>query len=404
MTNAPPGKNLFTPEFLALCLVIVTAFCNVSVFYSFYYYLGIIDIPVVWRGFLVGLEPMAAFGLRLFVLPWLHVRNAYGVTMAALALLVVVSCSYLWVTTVAAMVLLRVIHGAVFVLLTSAVISLLVNFIPPGKSAQGFSALSVATMIPYAVIPPLTEALLPQVRNAADIYAGVSIFSVAAILLMAALRKRIGRALEGMDAALMRRSAITEIRDNFRQRAVVMLLISMFFIYLAHATFFYFMKNLSLQTGVGNVGLFFTVSMATMIFVRAFGAALFDRLNEMRLIRIALVLLILCLMALPGTDTLAFYYLLAVVYGGAMGIALPILNALIFSASAPALRGLNTNMTLFAMDAGYFLTPYLGGTLITFGSDFGALFYIAAGFAIVSLALIITLSNMERRVTRQTAA
>ena len=404
MTSAPPGKNLFTPEFLALCLVIVTAFCNVSVFYSFYYYLGIIDIPVVWRGFLVGLEPMAAFGLRLFVLPWLHVRNAYGVTMAALALLVMVSCSYLWVTTVAAMVLLRVIHGAVFVLLTSAVISLLVNFIPPGKSAQGFSALSVATMIPYAAIPPLTEALLPQVRNAADIYAGVSIFSVAAILLMAALRKRIGRALEGMDAALMRRSAITEIKDNFRQRAVVMLLISMFFIYLAHATFFYFMKNLSLQTGVGNVGLFFTVSMATMIFVRAFGAALFDRLNEMRLIRIALVLLILCLMALPGTDTLAFYYLLAVVYGGAMGIALPILNALIFSASAPALRGLNTNMTLFAMDAGYFLTPYLGGTLIALGADFGALFYIAAGFAIVSLALIITLSNMERRVTRQTAA
>jgi hypothetical protein len=404
MTSAPPGKNLFTPEFLALCLVIVTAFCNVSVFYSFYYYLSIIDIPVVWRGFLVGLEPMAAFGLRLFVLPWLHVRNAYGVTMAALALLVAVSCSYLWVTTVAAMVLLRVIHGAVFVLLTSAVISLLVHFIPPGKSAQGFSALSVATLIPYAVIPPLTEALLPQVRNAADIYAGVSIFSVAAILLMAALRKRIGRALEGMDAALMRRSTVTEIRDNFRQRAVVMLLLAMFFIYLAHATFFYFLKNLSLQTGVGNVGLFFTVSMATMIFVRAFGAALFDKFNEMRLIRIALVMLILCLMALPGTDALAFYYLLAVVYGGAMGVALPISNALIFSASAPALRGLNTNMTLFAMDAGYFLTPYLGGTLITLGSDFGSLFYIAAGFAAVSLAFIITLSKMERRVTRRTAA
>ena len=35
MTSAPPGKNLFTPEFLALCLVIVTAFCNVSVFYIF---------------------------------------------------------------------------------------------------------------------------------------------------------------------------------------------------------------------------------------------------------------------------------------------------------------------------------------------------------------------------------
>ncbi|MFA5285716.1 MAG: hypothetical protein WC347_08980 [Smithellaceae bacterium] len=64
MTVKPDEKSLFTFEFMALCLVIVTAFCNVSVFYSFYYYLGVIEIPLVWRGFLVGLEPMAAFGLR----------------------------------------------------------------------------------------------------------------------------------------------------------------------------------------------------------------------------------------------------------------------------------------------------------------------------------------------------
>ncbi len=381
-------KSLFTFEFLALCLVIVTAFCNVSVFYSFYYYLGVIEIPVVWRGFLVGLEPMAAFGLRLFVLPWLHMRNAYAVAMTALVLLVIVSCSYLFVTTVTAMIILRIIHGTVFVLLTSAVFSLMVNFIPSEKSGQGFSTLAVATMIPYAIIPPITEALLPQVRNAADIYAGISIFSAAAILLMMALRKRIGEALKDMDAVLMRRPTIAEIRDNFKQYAVVILLVAMLLIYLVHATFFYFMKNLSLQTGIGNVGVFFTVSMATMIIVRLFGAALFDRLNKTKLLMIVLALLMSCLIALPNVSNLSVYYLLAVVYGGTLGVALPILNALIFSASAPALRGLNTNMTLFAMDAGYFLTPYLGGTLITLGTDFGKLFYIAAGFTLLCLALI----------------
>jgi sugar phosphate permease len=388
MTVEMGKKSLFTFEFLALCLVIVTAFCNVSVFYSFYYYLGVIEIPVVWRGFLVGLEPMAAFGLRLFVLPWLHMRNAYAVAMTALVLLVIVSCSYLFVTTVTAMIILRIIHGTVFVLLTSAVFSLMVNFIPSEKSGQGFSTLAVATMIPYAIIPPITEALLPQVRNAADIYAGISIFSAAAILLMMALRKRIGEALKDMDAVLMRRPTIAEIRDNFKQYAVVILLVAMLLIYLVHATFFYFMKNLSLQTGIGNVGVFFTVSMATMIIVRLFGAALFDRLNKTKLLMIVLALLMSCLIALPNVSNLSVYYLLAVVYGGTLGVALPILNALIFSASAPALRGLNTNMTLFAMDAGYFLTPYLGGTLITLGTDFGKLFYIAAGFTLLCLALI----------------
>ena len=143
-----------------------------------------------------------------------------------------------------ALIVLRVFHGAVFVLLTSAVISLIVNFIPGEKSGQGFSALSVATMIPYAVIPPLTESLLPHVRNEADIYAGVSIFSLAGILLMLAVRGRILSAVGRMDAVLLRRPTIAEIRDNFRQRAVAFLLLAMLFIYLAHATFFYFMKNL----------------------------------------------------------------------------------------------------------------------------------------------------------------
>ena len=59
------------------------------------------------------------------------------------------------------MIVLRIVHGAAFVLLTSVVIALVVNFIPTEKSGQGFSTLSVATMIPYAVIPPVTEALPP---------------------------------------------------------------------------------------------------------------------------------------------------------------------------------------------------------------------------------------------------
>jgi hypothetical protein len=94
---------------------------------------------VAWRGFLVGLQPMAAFVLRLFVLPWLHARNSYSISLLSLMLLICICFSYLWVATVPAMIVLRLLHGAVFVLLTSALISLFVVFIPPQRSAQGFS-------------------------------------------------------------------------------------------------------------------------------------------------------------------------------------------------------------------------------------------------------------------------
>lgn len=387
MNPTPKTGSLLRFEFLALCLIIVAAFCNVSVFYSFYHYLGVIGIPPAWRGFLVGLEPMAAFILRLILLPWLHVRNAMTVLIISLLLLIATSCAYLWVTAIPAMIVLRVFHGAVFVLLTSAAIALVVNFIPAEKSGRGFSAISIAMMIPYAVIPPLFEALLPFVRSEADLYAAVSILSVAAIFLLAAARGRIGDALRGMDGVLLRRPTFSEIRENFRLRSVFFLLSAIFMVYLAHATFFYFMKDLSLQIRAGNVGLFFTISMATMIAVRAFGTALFDRMNKISTLQKSLALLIPCLILLPHAAFPAAYYLSAAVYGVCLGVILPLLNALLFSASPPSLRGLNTNMTLFTMDAAYFVIPYLGGMVITIGAGFDALFYIAAGFVMFSLAL-----------------
>ncbi|OPY93478.1 MAG: Major Facilitator Superfamily protein [Syntrophaceae bacterium PtaU1.Bin231] len=393
MGGTPQTPQRLTFEFYALCLILLSAFGNVCVFYSFYHYLGTIGIPVVWRGFLVGLEPMAAFVLRLFVLPWLHLRNAYSVLVASLVLLILASCSYPWVTTVPPMIVLRIVHGTAFVLLTSALIALVVNFIPKDLSGRGFSTVSIATMIPYAVIPPLAEAILPCVRNEADIYAGVSIFSVAALALLAAMGKRVGKAIRGMDSVLLRRPTLAEIRENLRLRAVVVLLSASLLVYLAHAAVFYFLKDLTLKTGGGDVGLFFMFSMLTMIAVRALGTALFDKMDKPIAFRAGLGLLLPCLIAIPHAGSPAAYYLLALLYGFCMGIVLPLLNALLFSASPPALRGLNTNLGLFTLDLAYFLLPYLGGTVLAFGAGFDLLFYGGAGFALLSLALSVSLKG-----------
>jgi len=375
----------------------MAAFCNVSVFYGFYHYLGVIGIPPAWRGFLVGLEPMAAFALRLFVIPWIQARNAYTVLMVSLALMIAASCSYLWIVTVTSMIVLRIVHGTAIVLLTSAVIALIVQFIPKEKSAQGFSIVSISTMIPYAVMPTLTEAILPHVRSEAVIYAGVSVFSGVSVLLLAALRNRLAAVLRNMDTALTRRPRMDEIRENFRQRTVVFLLCTAFLVYLAHATVFYFMKDLALQTAIGDMGPFFTLSMVTMIAVRAFGSLVFDRMNKWRTLQFGLVLLILCLAALPHACAHMPFYLLAGLYGLCMGVILPLLNALLFSESPPPLRGLNTNLTMFTMDAGYFIMPYMGGTIIAFGAGFDVLYYIDAGFIFLALSFVMPFASTRRR-------
>ena len=390
-------RTLFSFEFLALNLILVAAFCNVSVFYSFYHYLGVIDIPVAWRGFLVGLEPMAAFALRLFVIPWIHLRNAFAVMTASLALLVAVSCAYLWAGTVPVLICLRIFHGAVFVLLTVSTIALLVHFIPKEKSGQGFSTISVATMIPYALIPPMTEGLLPYVRTEADIYAGVSLFSVLSLFMITILRGRFRRSFEHADDTIMRRPTLPEIRENFRQRPVVLLLVTGLLIYLAHATVFYFIKDLALETGMGHVGIFFSVSMAAIIATRVAGGPVFDRYSKRLLLLAGIIIVALCLAFLPHGSSRTALCLLAALYGLAVGVMLPMFNALLFSASPPALRNLNTNMAMFTLDAGYFIMPYIGGMLIAAGAVFSILFYVSAGFACAAFLIVLAIGNIEHK-------
>lgn len=390
------AAKLFSFEFLALNLILLIAFCSVSVFFNFYFYLGEIGIPAIWRGFLVGLEPMAAFALRPFALSRVTARNAYPVMIASLVLLIAVSGSYLFVSAVAPMILLRIAHGAVFMLLTTAVIALIVQFIPAEKSGQGFGVVSIATMVPLATLPPLTEAVLPALRNEADVYAGVSLLTAVALLFGLALRRRLGRLLPGLDATLRRPPSLSGIAENLRQRSVALLLAAAFFLYLAHATVFYFTKDLALLTGVGEVGLFFTLSMATMIAVRLLGGRLFDRFDKLRLFQSGLVGLALCFALLPAAGSRASFLLVGACYGLAMGVALPLLNALLFSASPPPLRGLNTNLTLFALDGGYFVMPYLGGSLIAAGAGFEALFHLGAGAALLTLALTLGLRQTFR--------
>ncbi len=182
-------RKLFSFEFVSLNLVIFFSFCNMSVFYSFFSYLARIGIPEEWRGFLVGLEPMSAFMLRLVAVPMLHAGNAATAMLIALIMIVSALCSYGWVVSVPGLIALRVFHGAAFVLLVSASMALVVHFIPKEKSGQGFGFVSVSVLVPYAVMPLVTEILLRQTQNEAQIYRGVTVLAAPAFVLLLSAAK-----------------------------------------------------------------------------------------------------------------------------------------------------------------------------------------------------------------------
>ncbi len=384
-------RKLFTFEFVSLCFVSFFAFCNMAVFFSFYGYLARLGIPVEWRGLLLGLEPMSAFALRLAIIPLLHLGNAVRVMMLALVMLVAALCSYLWVLTIPGLVLLRVFHGAAFVLLVSASMSLLVHLIPRDRSAQGFGIMSVTVLVPYAVMPLVTDLLLPMLPSEAYLYAGVTVMALPALILLEVLRRRVAKQAAGIDGTLMMRPSLAELRQNLRQRPVVLLLGVNLLVYLAYATVFFFMKSFAIHVHLGQGGTFFIIATLVMIAVRVLSGPLFDRVDKVRMLQVFTFQLVLCFVSFGFIRSPTIYYLLAGYYGLCIGVTLPLLNAALFLASPEHLRGMNTNLALFTMDAAFFVSPCVGGMFLAAGFSFGTLFDLCGGLLALSLVLLIVL-------------
>jgi len=113
-------------------------------------------------------------------------------------LLVGVSCSYMWVQSVSALILVRIVHGAAFCPPDLGGDRARGELNPGEKSEQAFSAIGVATMIPYAVIPPWPRRCIPR--------SGTTPISMRGIGLRyprdpasGRRQRRIGKALRGMD-------------------------------------------------------------------------------------------------------------------------------------------------------------------------------------------------------------
>jgi len=155
---------------------------------------------------------------------------------------------------------------------------------------------------------------------------------------------------------------------------------------------FFLFKGFAQQHGLANVGVFFTAQTFSMLLIRLLAVRLFDRIEKAWLVGICFGTIAfghLGLDHLPGTWAIP---LIGVFFGVGMGVGYPAINGLMFEASAPRFRGLNANLMLSAVHAGYFLGPVVGGALVAqwgYHGYFLASSGLAVGAAILSFLLAI---------------
>ncbi len=368
------GPKLLSFEFAAICAISVLAFCNISIFYGFYSYLTDLGIPPAWRGPLLALEPLTALVVRPFLGRYLTLANGVRFMRVGMALATLSLCCYPFATTIPAIACVRVLHGMGFVTVVTGLMGTLMAFLPRKQSAQGFGLFSVTILLPYALMPPFVETLLPHLGNHGMAYALAAPLMLPAFLLLVPLGRRARALAATLPPSHLERPGWDEVRASLKSGGVLGLVGANFCIVAGHSIVFFFMRDFAAGIGMGNPGAFFTCANAATIAVRVLGGRMLDRLDKGRALVLTAVGLgvLVPLFALAGLPVVLLC--MAVLYGIGMALTMPLVNASMFSISPPRLRTYNANLLMIAVDAGFFVGPFLGGAVMAANLGHDALF------------------------------
>ncbi len=371
-------------------------------FYGFGSYLKRLGVDPAWWGPLLAAEPLAAFCLRPFLSVLVTPRNALALARWSLVGLGLALCGYPFARGIEALLLVRLCHGVAFVCLVSAVTVLLAQAIPRTLAGRAFGYFSLSALVPYAVMPPLAEGLLPVLGREDRVYACCAVFVLPALALLAPLGRRLGRrAMAGV--AGTSRPTVAQVRQTLASPSVRLILLATLFLFLGTTLIFFFIKPFALRLGLVDPGLFFTVSTAASIATRLLAGPVYDKAPKETLLFAGLVGLAACIAGFAGATGQARLLTLAAGYGLCLGVAMPLANAVMFGLSPPAMRGTNLNLMLFMMDTAYVFGPMAGGAMLAAQAGYPALFLTAAGCALAAGLLVAPLVAPGWRAWRQGA-
>lgn len=387
-------RKLFTFEFIGLCVVAFLAICNVSVFYNLFSYLETLGIPPGLRGLVIGTYSLTAMVLYLVASPFLNVASAPLAMLLGMALMGASGIAYLFVHSFWGLMALRMLNGAGQFCTSGGAMVLIVSVIPAEKNGQAFGIYSMGMLLSYAAVPTLMDALAPLMPTPADGYAVATVSLLPAAWIVVRIYRRC-KERPVSPAANKERPTWADIGPNVIRLPVVLLLFLNISYVANWGSLFFLFKGFAQQQGLANVGVFFTAQTFSMLLVRLLAVRLFDTIEKSWLVGICFVTIALGQIALDHLSGMWAVPLIGVFFGLGMGIGYPAINGLMFEASAPRFRGLNANLMLSAVQAGYFLGPVVGGALVGhwgYHGYFLASSGLAVGAAILSVVLAVNIT------------
>ncbi len=370
-------QKLLSRDFILLFLMAMCSNSFIAVYYCFEQWMEGLGITAGWRGILLS----ALFAMILIFRPLTSIvmlkhGKLWPMTISLATCTLVMVCYPFIGTTgaIPAILVLRLVQGAALAIYSACTIGVLVECIPPGQSARGFAIFSLTMLLPYSIIPALSEEILPGLRSEATLFAYMAWLGLPSFIMLALLRKK----LKKPEVHAQQSSGFTkkELFHSITHSGLGFVYSACLFFSIMTVLAVFYMKGLCKLTG-DQPASFFTVYSLTIILVRVFGSNLMDTLPRHKITVMCSIVLVFCMLGFSWGKNWAFIPF-SCAYGFCLGLIYPLLAATVYDRSTPEMRSINSNIMMATFDASGMLAPILGGFVISGGYGYKGVFVAAA--------------------------
>ena len=370
-----PREQLWSTTFV---LVVVSTLCCFMVGQglnsSTSVYVALYGGTTAYAGVLAAVFSGAAAVVRLLSGPLIDGRGRRIVMLAGFAVLIVGTVGPLFTHDVAPFVVFRILQGAGFSAVTTASATAAADALPASRMGEGIGYYGLGQAIAMSIGPAFALALV-SMDPAENLFIGAT--AAAALGLAMIFLCRYEKHPETLPEEAVYRREREEKRTRsegaksegarregfisriFEKRALPGTLPTLV-IAPAFGFVIFFVGLYGTSLGVGNAGLFYTLSAVSMILVRLKSGAFMDRFAPIKILPVALAfgvvafaMLIACgtvLDSSPARD--AVFYLAGIVYGPCIGIVNPLNQAVAVKNTPPERWGAANALFQLAIDVG----------------------------------------------------
>lgn len=370
-----PREQLWSTTFV---LVVVSTLCCFMVGQglnsSTSVYVALYGGTAAYAGVLAAVFSGAAAVVRLLSGPLIDGRGRRIVMLVGFAVLIVGTVSPLFTHDVAPFVVFRILQGAGFSAVTTASATAAADALPASRMGEGIGYYGLGQAIAMSIGPAFALALV-SMDPAENLFIGAT--AAAALGLALIFFCRYEKHPETLPEEAVYRREREEKRTKsegaksegarregfisriFEKRALPGTLPTLV-IAPAFGFVIFFVGLYGTSLGVGNAGLFYTLSAVSMIIVRLKSGAFMDRFAPIKILPVALAfgvvafaILIACgtvLDSSPARD--AVFYLAGIVYGPCIGIVNPLNQAVAVRNTPPERWGAANALFQLAIDVG----------------------------------------------------